>query len=160
MTMGRDWKAIAAVAENGVIGRGLEIPWHIPEDFKHFKAVTMGGIVVMGRRTWEGFRGRPLPGRENAVLSGACPPAEGVRVFRSLGEVREAYAADPRQVWIIGGAGLYREALPFCSEALISRVKMRPEGDVFFPDISADFELAGTLFESEKFDVLKYVRKR
>ena len=157
--MSANWKAIAAVAENGVIGRGLEIPWHIPEDFKHFKAATMGGIIVMGRRTWESFKGRPLPGRENVVVSANSEPHEGIKIFKNLEKVKKAYVDDARQVWIIGGAQLYKSAMPLCSELIISRVKMRPEGDIFFPDFLGDFEFESTLFESEKFDVQKYVRK-
>lgn len=64
-----NFKAIAAVAENGVIGRGLEIPWRISEDFRHFKRTTLGGVLLMGRRTWESLGSRPLPGRENAVIT-------------------------------------------------------------------------------------------
>ena len=62
-----EFKAIVAVAQNGVIGCGMKIPWHISEDFKHFKRTTLGGVVAMGRRTWESLGGRPLPGRENVV---------------------------------------------------------------------------------------------
>ena len=64
-----EFKAIVAVAQNGVIGCGMKIPWHISEDFKHFKRTTLGGVVAMGRRTWESLGGRPLPGRENVVLT-------------------------------------------------------------------------------------------
>ena len=153
------WKAIAAVAENGVIGNGLEIPWRIPEDFKHFKNTTMGGVIVMGRRTWESLGCRALPGRLNAVVSSSLASAEGAEVFKNLEEVRKRFADDPRQVWICGGAQLYRQALPECCELVISRVKMKPEGDVVFPDFEASFKKAGTLFSSEKFDVILYVRK-
>lgn len=156
--MMKAWKAIAAVAENRVIGRGLQIPWHIPEDFKHFKAATMGGVIVMGKNTWESFKGRPLPGRENVVISSTCKPAEGIKIFPSLDAFKAAYENDPRQIWIIGGAKLYESALPFCDELVISRVKMSPEGDILFPDISNDFILKKTSFGGENFDILYYSR--
>jgi len=151
-------KAIAAVAENGVIGSGLSIPWHIPEDFRHFKKTTMGGIIVMGRRTWESIGSRPLPGRENVVLTSRAGEIEGARVFGSLAELENHYASDPRQIWICGGAKLYETALPECSEVILSRVKMSPEGDAHFPALE-DFYPAETLSESEDFDVIRYLRK-
>lgn len=152
------WKAIAAVAENGVIGNGLEIPWRIPEDFRHFKRATMGGIVVMGRRTWESIGSKPLPGRLNVVISSSAGECEGAEVYRSLSDFKRARGGDPRQVWICGGAALYRSALGECSEILMSRVRMRPEGDVFFPDISREFREAGTVMKGGMFDVVRFVR--
>ncbi len=155
----QNFRAIAAVAENGVIGNGLEIPWHISEDFKHFKKTTMGGVIVFGRRTWESFGYRPLPNRENVVISSTCPRSDGAKFFNSLEEFVDAYKNDSRPIWICGGAGLYKSALPLCSEIILSRVKMKPAGDVFFPDISNDFVASDTLLKSEMFDVIKYVRK-
>lgn len=159
MEVYKNWRAIAAVAQNGVIGRGLEIPWHISEDFKHFKRTTLGGVVVFGRLTWESFGFKPLPGRENAVISSTCPRTGGAKFFNTLEEFAAAYKNDPRNIWICGGAGLYKSALGHCSEIILSRVKMSPQGDVFFPDISKDFEERETLLKSEKFDVIRYARK-
>lgn len=153
-----NFKAIAAVAENGVIGRGLEIPWHISEDFKHFKRTTTGGVIIMGRHTWESFKGRPLPNRENVIVSSQIKEADGAKVFGSLEEVAKAYENDERDVWIIGGAKLYEAALPMCSELILSRVKMRPDGDVFFPPFEKMFEPRETLLKEELFDVVRYVR--
>lgn len=153
------WKLIAAVAENGVIGKGLNIPWHFSEDFKHFKKTTMGGIVVMGRRTWESFRGRPLPGRENVVISSSLSTLDGIKVFKTLDEFKRAYRDDKRQVWIIGGASLYESALKDCDELVITRVKLNPDGDVFFPKFEDMFEKSELIFESSDFDIVKYVAK-
>ena len=125
-----NFKAIAAVAENGVIGRGLEIPWRISEDFRHFKRTTLGGVLLMGRRTWESLGSRPLPGRENAVITSRFGEVSGARAFASL-----------------------------CSELVLSRVKLSPDGDVFFPDFSGLFEERETVLENEFFDVIRYVRK-
>lgn len=154
-----NFKAIAAVAENGVIGRGLEIPWRISEDFRHFKRTTLGGVLLMGRRTWESLGSRPLPGRENAVITSRSGEVSGARAFASLEEAAAAYDGDPRTVWICGGAALYRAALPLCSELVLSRVKLSPDGDVFFPDFSGLFEERETVLENEFFDVIRYVRK-
>ena len=153
------WKLIAAVAQNGVIGKGLDIPWHFSEDFKHFKRSTMGGIVVMGRRTWESFKGRPLPGRENVVISSSLKAVEGVKVFKTLEEFKNAYRDDERQVWIIGGASLYESALKDCDELIITRVKLCPDGDVFFPKFEDKFKETGKIFESPDFDIVKYTVK-
>ena len=155
----RNFKAIAAVAENGVIGRGLEIPWKIPEDFRHFKRTTMGGVLLMGRRTWESLGAKPLPGRENAVLTSRQELVKGARAFASLEEAASAYRGDPRTVWICGGAALYKAALPECSELILSRVKMSPQGDVYFPDFADLFEKKEIILENELFDVIRYIRK-
>jgi len=155
----KNFKAIVAVAENGIIGNGLQIPWHISEDFKHFKATTMGGVVVMGRRTWESLGGKPLSGRENVVMTSKGGEIEGARVVKSLDELVETYSTDPRTVWICGGANLYKQALKLCDEIIMSRVKLSPAGDVYFPDISNDFAESQIILESEKFDVIKYIRK-
>ena len=155
----RNFKAIAAVAENGVIGRGLEIPWRIPEDFRNFKRTTMGGVLLMGRRTWESLGAKPLPGRENAVLTSRPELVKGARAFASLEEAASAYRGDPRTVWICGGAALYKAALPECSELILSRVKMSPQGDVFFPDFADLFEKKEIILENELFDVIRYIRK-
>jgi len=161
-------RAIAAVAENGVIGRGSEIPWRISEDFKHFKRTTLGGIIFMGRNTWESLGARPLPGRENVVITSSAQSVEdaakksgfeNVRAFASLDSALDAYRLDPRDIWIIGGAKLYASALGKCSELVISRVKMSPEGDVFFPPIGSEFEKKETILEHSLFDVVRYVRK-
>lgn len=155
----RNFKAIAAVAENGVIGRGLEIPWRIPEDFRHFKRTTMGGVLLMGRRTWESLGAKPLPGRENAVLTSRPELVKGARAFASLEEAASAYRGDPRTVWICGGAALYKAALSECSELILSRVKMSPQGDVYFPDFADLFEKKEIILENELFDVIRYIRK-
>ena len=153
-------RAIAAIAENGVIGDGLSIPWRISDDFKHFKKTTLGGIIVMGRKTWESLGKRPLPGRENVVLTSRPETAgDGARVFFSLPELFAAYAKDDRDLWIIGGAALYASSLDFCSEIIVSRVKMSPKGDVFFPKFEDKFVKAETILIHPQFDVVRYVRK-
>jgi dihydrofolate reductase len=134
---------IAAVANNGVIGHGSQIPWRLPGDFAHFKRMTMGKPLIMGRRTFESI-GRPLPGRTNIVVTrqeGFAPP--GVIVHSTLETALEhaqqiAKADRANEVMIGGGAEIYRQALPIADRMYITQVELEPEGDVFFPPI--DFE--------------------
>ena len=129
---------IAAIAENGVIGRGLGIPWRIPSDLRRFRALTIGKPVVMGRRTFLSL-GRPLPGRTNVVVtSDPSFRPEGVVVAASFPDALEvAWAAipenGPSEICVIGGAALYGEALPVADRLEITRVHAAPEGDVHFP---------------------------
>jgi len=157
MTTPPRFTAIAAVALNGVIGRGNTIPWHLPEDFKWFKAVTMGHVLVMGRRTFESI-GRPLPGRETIVLTRSGWTHPGVRTAPSLDQLPLA-ADDPRRVFIAGGAEIYRQALPLCGELLLTRVKQTVEGDTFFPPFADRFELAETIRDTPAFAILRYRRR-
>lgn len=162
--------AIVAIAENGVIGNGLEIPWHISEDFKHFKRTTTGGIIVMGRRTWESLGSKPLPNRENVVITSSPEKilqqaqekgvAENVRAFASLDSAINAYKDDQRNLWIIGGAKLYESALDKCDEMLVSHVKMSPKGDIFFPPFQDKFEKSETILTHSEFNVVKYIRRK
>lgn len=125
---------IAAVAENRVIGRDGGLPWHIPADLKHFKALTTGHTVIMGRRTYESI-GKPLPNRRNIVVSRTMtqPPTEGVELAASL---EEALArASQEECFIIGGAQLYAEALPRAQWLHLTRVHAEVEGDVLFPEV-------------------------
>jgi dihydrofolate reductase len=126
---------IAAVARDGVIGRDNAIPWHLPEDARRFRAVTMGHPVVMGRRTWESLpeRFRPLPGRRNVVVTrNDAWRAEGAERAASLEDALRLVAGEA-QVFVIGGAELYAEALPRADELVVTEIDAEVEGDVFFP---------------------------
>ncbi len=149
-------KAIAAMSENRVIGLGGRIPWHLPDDFKWFKRTTMGGVVVMGRKTFESL-GRPLPGRENVVVSRTLPEVEGVRVVRELGGITDA-AFPGKDVWVIGGAELYAALLPSCAELFLSEVRGCFDGDVFFPETRNLFAAAEVVETHPEFRVVRYVR--
>ncbi|MBU6401281.1 MAG: dihydrofolate reductase, partial [Verrucomicrobia bacterium] len=133
----KQFQAIAAIAENRVIGSGNRIPWHLPEDFKWFKQMTTGHILVMGRRTFESI-GKPLPDRTTIVLSRSNFSHPGVRTAGSLEEL-VPLAAD-RQVFICGGAQIYAQALPLCSDLYLTLVKRVVEGDAFFPPFEEQFE--------------------
>ena len=106
---------IAAVAENGIIGKDGGIPWHIPADLAHFKALTWGQTVIMGRRTYESI-GRPLPGRRNIVVSTTLQSLEGCSVAGSLQEALHLASETGGEIFIIGGARLYEEALPLAQQ--------------------------------------------
>lgn len=152
----KHWKAIAAMSENRVIGNGNDIPWRIPEDFKWFKDSTMGGVLIMGRKTWDSI-GRPLPGRKTAVVSRSHPdlPA-GVDLLPSLDAIEKQGYADP--IWICGGAEIYRQALPQCQELYLTLVKRKVEGDTFFPEFEDQFQLESVLRDESEFQIRKYVR--
>lgn len=124
---------VAAVATNGVIGNGDEIPWRIPEDLAHFKAVTMGHTLVMGRRTFDTI-GRPLPGRVNIVITRQADWAhEGVLVAASLEDALAIAAEHPGDVMVMGGGQIYAAAFPHAHAQILTEVYAEPAGDVFYP---------------------------
>ena len=148
-------KAIAAMARNRVIGAAGTIPWHLPQDFRWFKRATLGGVVVMGRKTFESL-GKPLPGRRNVVISRSAR-FEGVEMLPSF-EALEERAYAPAPVWIIGGGVLYERALPACSDLFLSLVAAEPEGDTFFPPFEHLFELDSIVESHPEFEVRHYRR--
>lgn len=118
----------------GVIGRDGGLPWHLPADLKHFRRVTMGKPIVMGRKTHESI-GRPLPGRENIVVSRSpAYRAPGCRVVASLARAHEV-CRGAAEMMVIGGAALYREALPLARRVYLTEVHTEVEGDVHFPPL-------------------------
>jgi len=130
---------VAAVAENGVIGRGEDLPWHISGDLKRFRAITWGKPILMGRRTFQSI-GRPLPGRTSIVITrdGAFDAPEGVLVVPSLEAAldtgaREAAKLGVDEMAVIGGAQIYALAFPHARRLRLTRVHAEPAGDVFFP---------------------------
>lgn len=129
---------IAAVAENGVIGRDGGLPWRLPEDLRRFKRVTTGRAVIMGRKTFETLPG-PLPGRRNLVVTRqAGYRAEGVEVCGSLDEALACARCDSGRagpVYVLGGGEIYRQALPLADRLDLTRVEAAVEGDTFFPDV-------------------------
>jgi dihydrofolate reductase len=148
-----DWKAIAAMAENRVIGRGNRLPWHLPEDFRWVKECTAGKAIVMGRRTFESM-GRPLPGRLNIVLSRSAREILGCTVLPSLAAV--ATAPPDREVWIFGGAEIYRQALPLVAELYLTVVAREVDGDAWFPPFEDLFTAPRLLRETPEFRILHY----
>ncbi len=127
---------IAAVARNGVIGRGDALPWQLPEDQRHFRRVTMGAPVIMGRKTWDSLpaRFRPLPGRRNIVVTrNPAWRAAGAEQAPSL-DAALALAADAARAFVIGGGELYRAALAQAAELVLTEIERDFDGDARFPD--------------------------
>ena len=147
------FKAIAAMSENRVIGRGNAIPWHLPADFKWFKRVTTGNVVVMGRKTFESI-GKPLPDRETIVLSRSGFQHPGVRTVSSLDAIDPA--SEARDIFLCGGAEIYALGLPRCSDLFLTFIKRTVEGDAFFPPFEDRFELAETLEDNPEFRILHF----
>ncbi len=136
---------IAAVADNGVIGHQGDLPWRLPEDLRRFRVATMGKACIMGRKTWESLPDTKLPGRLCVVLSRdpelikdapayASPPFEFGRL--------EGYSQS--EIMVIGGAEIYAMALPRASRMLLTRVHQSPEGDAFFPEFDASWQLVSS----------------
>ena len=123
---------IVAVAENGVIGDKNSLLWHISEDLRNFKRITSGHPVVMGRKTFESL-GRPLPNRKNVVITRQDIEIEGCEVAHSLEEALAMFSAD-EEIFIIGGAQIYREAMPIADRFYLTRVHHAYEGDTSFPE--------------------------
>ena len=129
---------IAALAANRVIGLDNRMPWHLPADLKHFKALTLGKPIIMGRKTWDSL-GRPLPGRLNIVVSRQPGlQLEGAEVFADLDAAlarADQWAREQSvdELMLIGGAQLYEQGLPLADRLYLTRIDAEPEGDAFFP---------------------------
>ena len=155
---------ISAVARNGVIGRSNgEMPWHDKEEFKHFKETTLGFPIIMGRITFETL-GKPLKNRLNVVITNQPDyslPYENVEIFRSLTDAIESVTKlNPEKIFIIGGGEVYRQAIGFADEMVISIMKFDAEGDVYFPEIDKTVWKELSREERDQFDIITYVRNK
>lgn len=150
---------LAAVGTNGVIGRDGGLPWHIPGDLPHVKRTTFGHVVVMGRRTYDSI-GKPLPGRTTIVLTRDSDWSEaGVTACADIeSALRVAAEFDP-EVYVLGGAEIYRLAMPHADRLLISEVPQSPDGDTYFPTIDADVWAETDRDPRDGFDVVTYERR-
>jgi dihydrofolate reductase len=154
----------AAVAANGIIGAGGRLPWHIPEELKHFKRLTMGHPIIMGRRTWESLKG-PLPGRENIVVTSRRDyEAPGAAVAASL-EGAVAMCAGEPVAFVIGGTRLFEESLPIADGLVLTEIQRDYPGDTWFPawDRSEWVETQRephTAADGTRFDYVLYERRR
>jgi dihydrofolate reductase len=155
-SLSHPFKAIAAMSLNRVIGDHNRIPWHLPEDFKWFKKITMGNVLIMGRKTYESIGG-PLPGRTTIVLSRTMTALPGVVVKGGLDEIDpSAKDCAGRELFICGGAEVYQQALPKCSDLFLTAVKSVVQGDTLFPPFEQDFFMAATLADTPTFRILHY----
>ena len=124
---------VVAMAENGIIGKDGDLPWHLPDDLKHFKAVTLGKPIIMGRKTWDEV-GKPLPGRRNIVISRQADfSALGAEVVASLEQALALVAGEP-EVMVIGGWQIYRAAMTHADQIWRTLIIGEPQGDTHFPD--------------------------
>ena len=131
--------AIVAMSANRVIGREGKLPWHYPEDLKFFKRTTLGHPILMGRATFDSI-GRPLPGRQNIVLSRTMAPREGVTVIREVSELPQV-CGEAETVFVIGGARVFEELLPQCDGLYLTYITKDYEGDVLLPPFEHLFTL-------------------
>lgn len=120
------------------IGKDGNLLAHIPEDMKFFKETTTGSTVVMGRKTWDSFPKKPLPDRKNCVISRTVKQLDGAEVFGSVEDFLKYAEKAEGKIYVIGGAEIYKQLLPYCDEALITRIYECFHGDVFFEDIEHD----------------------
>lgn len=160
--------AIAAMAENRVIGRGNSLPWQLPDDLSWFRECTRGRTLLMGRKTFASI-GRPLPQRRTIVLSRTAAPLAGVEVVRDLAELGPLLAAPfapasgpsapaVSELWICGGAGLYALTLPWWDELLLTRVKRTiPDGDAFFPPFERRLRLREIVRETPELRIERHL---
>lgn len=169
----KHFQAIAAMSLNRVIGRDNQIPWHLPEDLRWFKQMTTGHVVVMGRRTFESLP-KPLPGRRIIVLtrdpqrfiSAHAAEPRGFREWPGVNEAGDLLVCRafedldpsrfPSEVFVCGGAEIYRQALPRCADLYLTLVKREVPGDAFFPAFEGQFELRSILRDTPEFELRHY----
>ena len=148
---------VAAIGANRAIGADGGMPWHLPEDLKHFKEMTMGGVMVMGRRTWDSI-GRALPGRRTIVVtSDRTWSATGAEVAHSLPEA--LLVAGDREVFVVGGGEIYRQTIGVASRLEITHVDLSPDAEVFFPEIDPGVWTAASRRRGEGLTFATYVRR-
>lgn len=147
---------IVAMAENGVIGRKNELPWHYPEDLKYFKKVTINKTVVMGRLTYESIikrLGKPLPNRKNIVITRSPEKYPEIEAYSSIEQFLRRYDNSKKEIFVIGGARIYEALLPYCDRLYITKIHGSYDGDTYFPLYDED-ELQ--LISENRFDELTF----
>jgi len=153
-------KAIAAMSLNRVIGAGNKIPWHLPEDFNWFKKITSANVIVMGRKTFESI-GKPLPNRTTIVLSRSQFSYPGVQTVSDLNQIDLANPAGAGGVvFICGGAQVYEQFLPLCSDLYLTLVKRVVDGDAFFPRFEETFTPVEEVLDTADFKITRYRNRR
>lgn len=153
---------IAAIAKNGVIGAGGALPWHLPEDLRRFKELTLGKIILMGRKTFESIlarNGKPLPERTSIVITRQADyhVPDGVEVYPGLEEAFIAHADD--EIFIIGGGEIFRQTMPRAKKLYLTYIDKVVEGDTYFPPIPRDAWRVTENIEHDGYRFLTYERK-
>lgn len=149
------FKAIAAMSLNRVIGYKQQLPWHIPEELKWFRHVTLNQTLIMGRKTFESMGSRPLPQRKTYVLSRNAINLQGVQIIHSP----EALYMLNETIWVCGGESIYKQLLSICEELILSVIPKTMEGDAFFPYFESEFKLNCILKKSDTFEVQSWIKK-
>ncbi len=154
---------IVAIAKNGVIGKANgKMPWHVKEDFQHFKKTTMGFPIIMGRKSFESL-GKPLPGRENIIVTRNTNlkyDFEGIKIFYSLQDaVDYSRSLNKEKIFITGGGEIYNQSISFADEMIISHMKFDVVGEVKFPDFNVDDWKIISREEKEEFEIITYLRR-
>ena len=154
MAVTKTLTAIVAMSRNRAIGLNGKIPWHLPEDLRWFKERTLGGALIMGRKTYDSI-GRPLPGRKTYVVSRTADIA-GVEMIRDLNSFDFQSIETP--VYVVGGSEIYAQLLPRCTDLYVTQLLTDVEGDTFMPPFEHDFPKVSIIRETEKFQILHYQR--
>jgi dihydrofolate reductase len=154
---------ISAIAQNKVIGRSNgEMPWHVKEEFQHFKKTTLGSPVIMGRKTFETL-GKPLKGRENIIItrnSNFQLNFKEVKIFHSIQDsIKYCELKNYDKAFIIGGGQIYKQALPLADEMILSYMKFEAEGDIFFPEYKKDNWEKISTEDLKQFEIVTYIKK-
>lgn len=153
---------IYAKSKNNVIGKDGKLPWHLPEDLKHFKKVTTNCAVAMGRKTWESLPVKPLPGRVNIVISRSLVEIEGALVVRSVEDAIRLSIYIGRDLWFIGGESIIKESLDLATVVKVTEICNTYEGDTFVEDLSSNWVLKSSEDHKSEdgidFKFMEYVR--
>lgn len=149
---------IAAMGKNRVIGKDNKLPWHISDDLKNFKKLTSGNVVVMGRKTFESI-GKPLPNRVNIVISSSMPETEGIIVCHDIPSALEKARSYNKEIFIIGGATIYQQTIPWADRMYLSYVKGDYDGDAFFPEYDESKWKIDHKEQFTDFEMTVYVKK-
>jgi dihydrofolate reductase len=152
------YNAIAAMSENRVIGERGHIPWRLPREYRWFKHRTMGGTLVMGRKTYESI-GEPLPGRKTVVLSRSHSAIPGVEIRHGMDQLPAADSDDGTIWWVAGGTEIYQALLPQCHFLYLTRVKRQVSGDAFFPPFESMFEFDQLIHDCADFRVERWINQ-
>ncbi|OGU30981.1 MAG: diacylglycerol kinase [Ignavibacteria bacterium GWA2_35_9] len=154
---------ISAIAQNGVIGRSNgDMPWHIKEEFQHFKNTTSGFPVIMGRKTFNAL-GKPLKGRLNIVITrdkGLRFEFDDVKKFHSLNEaIEHCKTLGVEKIFVIGGGDVYKQAIKIADEMILSHLTFEAEGDIYFPQIDEKIWKVTSKEKRDQFEIVFYVRR-
>lgn len=149
---------IAAIDDNFLIGKDDGLPWHLPEDFKHFKATTMGGVIIMGRKTFESLPVRPLKGRTNIVVSRTTDEIDGAYVMPSVEEALTLAETFNTSIYVIGGQAIYEQTINNCNKMVITHVDGTHEGNYHFPRFGDEWGVSNVLQTGANFKIIEYVR--